>query len=71
MMGSTVSVRLPYNNIIFFRVSLDRGWELMWLATGCFTPSTNLLEEVTLFLRSMTCNQVATDSLNRLQKTLR
>ncbi len=42
----------------------------MWLATGCFAPSTNLLKEVTLFLRSKR-NQVSADCLNRLQKTLR
>jgi myosin-7 len=52
------------------RLSEERGWELMWLATGCFAPSTNLLKEVTLFLRSKR-NQVAGDCLNRLQKTLR
>ena len=43
----------------------------MWLATGCFAPSTNLLKEVTLFLRSKQRNPVAVDCLNRLQKTLR
>ncbi|CAH1781656.1 unnamed protein product [Owenia fusiformis] len=52
------------------RVSEERGWELMWLVTGCFAPSTNLLKEVTLFLRSK-INQFAPDCLNRLQKTLR
>ena len=49
----------------------EGGCELMWLATGCFAPSTNLLKEVTLFLRSRQRNQVAVDCLNRLQKTLR
>ena len=52
------------------RVSEDHGWELMWLATGCFAPSTNLHKEVMLFLRSKP-GQVAADCLNRLQKTLR
>jgi myosin-7 len=42
----------------------------MWLATGCFTPSTNLLKEVMQFLRSKR-NQISTDCVNRLQKTLR
>ena len=52
------------------RVSEEHGWELMWLATGCFAPSTNLHKEVMLFLRSKP-GQVAADCLNRLQKTLR
>ena len=52
------------------RTSEERGWELMWLSSGCFAPSTNLLKEVTLFLRSKR-NQVAADCLSRLQKTLR
>ena len=53
------------------RLSEERGWELMWLATGIFAPSTNLLKEVTAFLRSRSLNQVAADCLTRLQKTLR
>ena len=53
------------------RMSEERGWELLWLCTGCYAPSTNLLKEVTLFLRSRSRNQVAIDCLNRLQKTLR
>ncbi|XP_064639535.1 myosin-VIIa-like isoform X2 [Lineus longissimus] len=52
------------------RISEERGWDLMWLATGCFTPSTNLLKEVTLFLRTKK-NPVSQDCLQRLQKTLR
>ncbi|KAL4220605.1 Unconventional myosin-VIIa [Mactra antiquata] len=52
------------------RGSEDRGWELMWLVTGCFAPSTNLLKEATLFLRSRR-NQIAQDCIQRLQKTLR
>uniref|UniRef100_A0A1I8GD03 Myosin VIIa n=1 Tax=Macrostomum lignano TaxID=282301 RepID=A0A1I8GD03_9PLAT len=50
--------------------SEERGWELMWLATGCFAPSPNLLKEVTQFLRTSR-NTVAPDCLARLQKTLR
>ncbi|CAL1540128.1 unnamed protein product [Lymnaea stagnalis] len=52
-------------------VSEERGWELMWLATGCFSPSTNLLKELTAFLRSRSYVGIAADSLNRLQKCLR
>ncbi|XP_069105456.1 myosin-VIIa-like isoform X1 [Argopecten irradians] len=47
-----------------------RGWELMWLATGCFVPSTNLLKEVMQFLRSSR-SHIATDCISRIQKTLR
>ena len=53
------------------RQSEERGWDLMWLSTGVFAPSTNLLKEVTAFLKSRSHNQVAVDCLNRLSKTLR
>ncbi|XP_041355506.1 myosin-VIIa-like isoform X2 [Gigantopelta aegis] len=52
------------------KISEDRGWELMWLATGCFAPSTNLLKELTQFLRTRR-NIIVSDCINRLQKTLR
>ncbi|XP_053403414.1 myosin-VIIa-like isoform X2 [Mercenaria mercenaria] len=51
-------------------VSTEKGWELMWLVTGCFAPSTKLLKEVTSFLRSGR-SQIAQDCIQRLQKTLR
>ncbi|KOC63304.1 Unconventional myosin-VIIb, partial [Habropoda laboriosa] len=52
------------------RVSEERGWELMWLATGLFTCSQSLLKELTLFLRTRR-HPISQDSLQRLQKTLR
>lgn len=52
------------------RLSEERGWELMWLATGLFTCSQNLLKELMLFLRSHR-HPISQDSLQRLQKTLR
>jgi len=52
-------------------VSEERGWELMWLATGCFPPSTNLLKELTAFLRTRSHIGFSLDSLARLQKCLR
>ncbi|XP_051159362.1 myosin-VIIa [Leptopilina boulardi] len=52
------------------RMSEERGWELMWLATGLFTCSQSLLKELTLFLRTRR-HPISQDSLQRLQKTLR
>ncbi|XP_054284599.1 myosin-VIIa [Macrosteles quadrilineatus] len=52
------------------RMSEERGWELMWLATGLFACSQNLLKELTLFLRTRR-HPISQDSLQRLQKTLR
>jgi len=57
--------------VLCCRASEERGWELMWLMTGCFAPSTNLLKEVTLFFRSRSVNVLSLDCLGRLQKTLR
>ncbi|XP_055300601.1 myosin-VIIa isoform X1 [Sitodiplosis mosellana] len=52
------------------RISEERGWELMWLATGLFACSQNLLKELFLFLRSRR-HPISQDSLHRLQKTIR
>jgi myosin-7 len=52
------------------KFSEERGWELMWLATGLFTCSQILLKELTLFLRTRR-HPIAQDSLQRLQKTLK
>jgi myosin VIIa len=51
------------------RIGEDRGWELLWLATGLFAPSENLLKECMQFLRSRQRHQIALDCINRLQKT--
>uniref|UniRef100_T1GP66 Myosin-VIIa n=1 Tax=Megaselia scalaris TaxID=36166 RepID=T1GP66_MEGSC len=52
------------------RVSEERGWELMWLATGLFACSQGLLKELSLFLRTRR-HPISQDSLHRLQKTIR
>ncbi|KAF7490609.1 Myosin-VIIa [Sarcoptes scabiei] len=52
------------------RLSEEKGWELMWLATGLFVPSQTLLRQLTLFLKTRR-HPVAMDSLQRLHKTLR
>lgn len=52
------------------KFSEERGWELMWLATGLFACSQTLLKELSQFLRTRR-HPVAQDSLQRLQKTLK
>lgn len=52
------------------QISEERGWELMWLATGVMLPSTGLLKELLDFLKTRT-NPLAVESLQRVQKTMR
>lgn len=54
------------------RLSESRGWELMWLCTGCFSCSNTLLQEIKKFLRmSAARNPLANDCASRIQKTIR
>lgn len=52
------------------QISEERGWELMWLATGVMLPSPALLKELLEFLKTRK-SDLAVESLNRLQKTMR
>lgn len=53
------------------RTSEERGWELLWLATGLFPCSTTLQREVNLFLRAKLHRfPLAGDCQQRLFKTI-
>jgi myosin-7 len=54
------------------RMSEERGWELMWLATGTFGCGPALVKELHQFLRVKAARQpLASDCQVRLAKTLR
>ncbi|XP_028284277.1 unconventional myosin-VIIa-like isoform X2 [Parambassis ranga] len=50
------------------RLSVDRGWQLMWLCTGLFPPSHNLMKHAKRFLESRPRDTLAADCLQRLQE---
>ena len=51
--------------------SEEKGWELLWLATGLFPCSTTLQKEINQFLRSkVSRNPLAADCQQRLYKTI-
>ncbi|XP_051155446.1 myosin-VIIa-like [Leptopilina boulardi] len=52
------------------RLSEERGWELLWLATGVMTCSANLHKEIVQFLTTRT-SILAADCLNRLDRTMK
>uniref|UniRef100_A0A4W4E271 FERM domain-containing protein n=1 Tax=Electrophorus electricus TaxID=8005 RepID=A0A4W4E271_ELEEL len=52
-------------------VNEEKGWELLWLCTGLFPPSNNLLPHVQKFLQSRKHHPLAPDCMQRLQKALR
>ncbi|KAH9512784.1 hypothetical protein Btru_038182 [Bulinus truncatus] len=49
-------------------VSIERGWELMWLAVGLCEPSATLLKELKLFLSTRSNKSLAADCLRRLER---
>uniref|UniRef100_W5K6V8 Unconventional myosin-VIIa-like n=1 Tax=Astyanax mexicanus TaxID=7994 RepID=W5K6V8_ASTMX len=60
--------QLTENHVKF---SEEKGWELLWLCTGLFPPSNNLLPHVQKFLQSRKHHPLAPDCMQRLQKALR
>lgn len=56
------------NNTI--QSSEERGWDLMWLATGLMAPSQTLLKELQEFLKTRP-HPVAKDSIQRVQKIIK
>ncbi|EDQ89347.1 uncharacterized protein MONBRDRAFT_37062 [Monosiga brevicollis MX1] len=54
------------------RISEERGWELLWLCTGCFPCSNLLQKEVTAFLRSKASRHpLAQECQSRVAKAIR
>uniref|UniRef100_A0A3B4TMB3 Unconventional myosin-VIIa-like n=1 Tax=Seriola dumerili TaxID=41447 RepID=A0A3B4TMB3_SERDU len=48
------------------RLSMERGWQLMWLCTGLFTPSQNLIKFTKRFLESRPRDLLSAVCLQRL-----
>uniref|UniRef100_A0A3B3D6D1 Myosin VIIBb n=1 Tax=Oryzias melastigma TaxID=30732 RepID=A0A3B3D6D1_ORYME len=53
------------------RLSMERGWQLMWLCTGLFPPSPNLRNHTKRFLESRPRDPLAAVSLQRIQEICR
>uniref|UniRef100_UPI00398F769D unconventional myosin-VIIa-like n=1 Tax=Pristiophorus japonicus TaxID=55135 RepID=UPI00398F769D len=53
------------------RYSVDNGWQLLWLCTGLFPPSTMLLPHVKRFLETQSKERLAVDCIQRLNKLKR
>ena len=51
------------------RGSEERGWELLWLATGSFNCSQILLKELHHFIHTRHRHPIALDCLKRLART--
>ncbi|XP_019957019.2 unconventional myosin-VIIa-like [Paralichthys olivaceus] len=53
------------------RLSLERGWQLMWLCSGLFPPSKSLMRHAQNFLESRPRDPLATICLQRVQAMCR
>ncbi|KAM8875074.1 unconventional myosin-VIIb isoform 1-T1 [Spinachia spinachia] len=53
------------------RLSVEQGWQLLWLCCGLFPPSQSLLRHARRFLESRCREPLAADCLQRLQSSLR
>ncbi|XP_041658240.1 unconventional myosin-VIIa-like [Cheilinus undulatus] len=51
-------------------LSVERGWQLMWLCTGLFPPSQMLMRHTQRFLESRPKEQLSLDCLHRLKAML-
>ncbi|XP_065072621.1 myosin-VIIa-like isoform X2 [Ochlerotatus camptorhynchus] len=52
------------------QISEERGWDLLWLATGVMVPSQQVLKELFEFLKTRK-HPIAAECLQRVQKTLK
>ncbi|XP_040039858.2 unconventional myosin-VIIb isoform X1 [Gasterosteus aculeatus] len=53
------------------RLSVEQGWQLLWLCCGLFAPSQSLLRHARRFLETRSREPLAADCLQRLQSSLR
>uniref|UniRef100_A0A671UIK1 Myosin VIIB n=1 Tax=Sparus aurata TaxID=8175 RepID=A0A671UIK1_SPAAU len=53
------------------RLSMEQGWQLLWLCCGLFPPSQSLLRHTQRFLESRRREALSADCLQRLQSSLR
>lgn len=57
--------------MLSIRLSMELGWQLLWLCCGLFPPSQSLLKHARRFLESRRREPLALDCLQRMQSLLR